>query len=224
MQRTAKPASGVKRSVIMALVHQFANPRGSLGNVVGWVMAYSSSNRQRNEWAVSLLDVQPADRVLEIGFGPGLAIAEVSRRIGPEGHVYGVDRSDVMLRHATRRNAAAIQAGLVTLVRASVENLPPVVDGPFDVIFAVNSAGIWPAPAERLKDLGRRLGPGGRLAIVSQPRHPGATRDPSLAAREKSELLTSAGLTPVRAESLDLDPPVVCVIAVNPTPSSQEQI
>lgn len=221
MQRTAEPASGVKRSLIMALVRQFAHPRGSLGNVAGWVMAYSSSNRQRNKWAVSLLDVKSADRVLEIGFGPGLAIAELSRRVGPGGHVYGVDKSDVMLRHATRRNTAAIQAGQVTLVRAPVENLPPVVDGPFDVIFAVNSAGIWPQPSERLRDLRRRLVPGGRLAVVSQPRHPGATRDPALAARERADLLRSAGLTPVRTESLGLDPPVVCVIAVNQAPSPQ---
>jgi SAM-dependent methyltransferase len=219
----AKSASAVKQSVIMALVRQFMNPRGSAGNVVGWVMAYSSSNRQRNRWAVSLLDVQPADQVLEVGFGPGLAIAELSRRVGPAGHVYGVDKSDVMLRQATRRNSAAIRAGQVTLVRAPVEDLPPVVDGPFNVILTVNSLGIWSAPVERLEDLRRRLVPGGRLAIVSQPRHPGATRDPSLAAREKADLLRAVGLTPVRTESLGLDPPVVCVIAVNQALASQRE-
>jgi ubiquinone/menaquinone biosynthesis C-methylase UbiE len=218
----AKSASAVKQSVIMALVRQFANPRGSMGNVVGWVMAHSASNRQRNRWAVSLLDVQPTDQVLEIGFGPGLAIAELSRRVGPAGHVYGVDKSDVMLRHATRRNAAAIRAGQITLVRAPAEDLPPVVDGPFDVILTVNSLGIWPDTIERLEDLRRRLVPGGRLAIVSQPRHPGATRDPSLAAREKADLLRAVGLTPARTECLGLDPPVVCVIAVNQASPAQE--
>lgn len=59
-------------------------------------MAHRRSNRRRNAWVVSLLDVQPADHVLEIGFGPGMAIAE-ARRIGPAGHVYGVDHSQVML-------------------------------------------------------------------------------------------------------------------------------
>jgi ubiquinone/menaquinone biosynthesis C-methylase UbiE len=59
--------------------------------------------------------VKPTDRVLEIGFGPRVAIAELSRRVGPEGHVYGVDHSEAMLRQATKRNIAAVQAGRVTL-------------------------------------------------------------------------------------------------------------
>ncbi|MDP4509511.1 class I SAM-dependent methyltransferase [Nonomuraea turcica] len=205
----------LKRS-ILALVRQFGHPRGTAGNVAGWVMAHRASNRQRNSWVVSLLDVRPTDRVLEIGFGPGLAIAELSRRVGPSGHVYGVDRSDVMLRQATKRNAAAVQAGRVTLTLGSVEQLPPALDGPFDIILAVNSLGFWTAPAERLDDLRRRLTPGGRIAIASQPRCPGATRSTSLeAARNITTLLQDAGFTKTRTEILDLGPPVVCVPAVN---------
>ena len=142
----------LKRAVISALVRQGGHPRGIAGSITGWVMGHRSSNRQRNSWVVSLLDVQPTERVLEIGFGPGLAIAELSRRIGPAGHVYGIDHSEVMLRQATRRNAAAIQAGRVTLTLGTVEQLPPALDGPFNVILAVNSLGFWPAPAERLAD------------------------------------------------------------------------
>jgi ubiquinone/menaquinone biosynthesis C-methylase UbiE len=182
-------------------------------------MAHRPSNRQRNSWVVSLLDVQPTDRVLEIGFGPGLAIAELNRRVGESGHVYGVDHSEVMLQQAARRNAAAIRAGRVTLTCAPIEELPPPLEGPFDAILAVNSLGFWTAPTERLDELRRRLTPGGRIAIASQPRCPGATRSTSLkAAREIEDLLGSAGFTHERTETLDLDPPVVCVIAVNPGP------
>jgi ubiquinone/menaquinone biosynthesis C-methylase UbiE len=179
-------------------------------------MAHRTSDRQRSSWAASLLDVLPTDRVLEIGFGPGLAIAELSRRVGPAGHVFGIDRSDVMLRHATRRNAAAIRAGRVTLTLGTVERLPPALDGPFDAILAINTLGFWTAPAKRLEDLRRRLMPGGRIAIASQPRCPGATRNTSLgAAREITDLLQAAGFTQLRTEILDLDPPVVCVLAVS---------
>jgi ubiquinone/menaquinone biosynthesis C-methylase UbiE len=118
-------------------------------------MVHRPSNRQRNRWVVSLLDVQPTDRVLEIGFGPGLAVAELSRRVGDAGHVDGIDHSEVMLRQATRRNAAAIAAGRVSLARASVEQLPPSLGGPFDAIFTVNSLGFWPAPTQRLDQLRR---------------------------------------------------------------------
>jgi ubiquinone/menaquinone biosynthesis C-methylase UbiE len=210
----------VKRAVIAAGVRQFGHPRGAAGHVAGWVMGHRTSNRERNRWVASLLDVQPTDRVLEIGFGPGIAIAELSRRVGPSGHVYGIDRSDVMLRQATRRNAAAIRAGGVTLTRGTVDELPPALDGPFDAIFAVNSLGFWTAPAERLEELRRRLTPGGRIAIASQPRCPGATRETTLeAAREITDLLGVAGFAQMRTETLDLDPPVACVIAVNLDPS-----
>jgi SAM-dependent methyltransferase len=206
----------VKRAIIAAVVGQFGHPRGTAGQVAGWVMAHRSSNRRRNSWVVSLLDARPTDRVLEIGFGPGLAIAELSRRIGDSGHVYGIDHSDVMVRQAARRNAAAIRAGRVRLSRASVDELPPALGGPFDAILAVNSLGFWPAPANRLQELRRRLTPGGRIAVASQPRCPGATRSTSLTAARKIEhLLQDAGFTQMTTQTLDLDPPVVCVLAVN---------
>jgi len=157
MARHREQAMAVKRAVIAAIVGQFGHPQGTAGSVAGWVMAHRPSNRQRNSWVVSLLDVQPTDRVLEIGFGPGLAIAELSRRVGDSGHVYGIDHSEVMLRLATRRNASAIAAGRVTLSRASVDQLPPSLGGPFDAILTVNSLGFWPAPTERLEELRRRL-------------------------------------------------------------------
>jgi ubiquinone/menaquinone biosynthesis C-methylase UbiE len=178
-------------------------------------MAHRPSNRQRSTWVVSLLDVQPADQILEIGFGPGVAVARLVR--AGAGHVYGLDHSGVMLRHASRRNAAAIRAGRVTLINASVDQLPPALDGPFDAILAINSLGFWPAPAERLAELGRRLAIGGRIAIASQPRCPGATADTTRsAAREIENLLTDAGFTQLRTEFLPLDPPVACVLAASP--------
>jgi SAM-dependent methyltransferase len=125
-----------------------------------------------------------------------------------------------MLRQATRRNASAIAAGRVTLTRASVDQLPPSLGGPFDAILTINSLGFWPAPTQRLQELRRRLTPGGRIAIASQPRCPGATASTSRgAAREIQALLQAAGYTKTGIETLDLDPPVVCVLAVNPGPA-----
>ncbi|WP_433174740.1 class I SAM-dependent methyltransferase [Actinoallomurus sp. CA-150999] len=219
---TAAVEYGVGRAGIVAVraldrdvIGQAHQPRGAAGRVNGWVFAHRPSNRQRNRWVVSLLDVRPDDKVLEIGFGPGVAVAELAR--AGAGHVYGIDHSDVMLRQASRRNAAAIRAGRVSLIRASVDRLPPALDGPFDAILAVNSLGFWPAPAERLAELRRRLAPAGRLAIVSQPRCHGATADTSRnAAREIEDLLGSAGFTQMSTETLPLSPPVICVLATGP--------
>ena len=223
---TAAVEYGVARAglaAVRALDHdvigQAHHPRGAAGCVTGWEMAHRPSNRQRSGWVVSLLDVQPADRVLEIGFGPGLTVAELAR--AGAGHVYGIDHSGVMLRQASRRNAAAIRAGRVTLIRASADQIPRALDGSFDAILAINSLAFWPAPAERLAELRRRLAPGGRMAIASQPRCPGATADTSRsAAHEIEDLLRAAGFTHLSTQTLPLSPPVACVLAARPAPDT----
>ena len=205
----------VVRALDRDVIGQGHRPHGAAGSATGWVFAHRPSNRQRNRWVVSLLGVQPADRVLEIGFGPGVAVAELVR--SGAGHVYGADHSDVMLRQASRRNAAAIRAGRVTLVNAPADRLPAALDGPFAAILALNSLGFWPAPAECLAALRRRLTPGGRIAIASQPRCPGATADTSRsAARDIEDLLTAVGFTHLSTEVLPLSPPVACVLATSP--------
>jgi len=211
-----RTGTDLKQRVISALVSQAGRPRGAVGHLEGWLFAYRGSNRKRNRWAVGLLEVRPTDRVLEIGFGPGIAIAELAR-CATHGQVYGVDHSEVMVRQASRRNAAAVRAGRVHLTRASAERLPSFGE-PLDAILAVNSLGFWPDPEQRLRELRALLRPAGRIALVSQPRCPGATRDTTdLAAQELADLLTRAGFVDLRDERLDLDPPVTCVLAVRPT-------
>jgi SAM-dependent methyltransferase len=179
-------------------------------------MALRPSNRRRNRWAVSLMDVQPTDRVLEIGFGPGIAIREIALRAS-RGQVVGIDRSSVMCAQAARRNAAAIRAGRVALRTASIDDLPGC-DRPFDKILAVNNMGMWPEPALRLKELAGHLRGGGLVSIVSQPRCPGATAETTAAAgRQIVEALQSAGFVAIRVETLDLKPPVACVIGSVPS-------
>lgn len=204
-----------KQKLAMAIRSQFMRPRGFVGWLVGWEMALRSSNRQRNVWAVGLLGVEPSDRVLEIGFGPGIAIRELSHR-ATHGFVCGVDHSEVMVRQATRRNADAVRAGRVALRCGSAEHLP-AIEEPFDKVLAVNNLGMWREPDERLKEIHRLMRPGGRIAIVSQPRCPGATAETTVAAgREIAARLTEAGFTRIRSDTLALKPPVVCVIGEVP--------
>jgi SAM-dependent methyltransferase len=205
----------VKQRVGRRVVSQFMHPRGFPGRLVGWEMALRPSNRKRNVWAVELLDVQPSDRVLEIGFGPGIAIREIARR-ATRGQVVGIDRSAVMRGQAARRNAAAIRVGRVSLTVASIDD-PPAFGPPFDKILAVNNMTMWPEPALRLTELAGVLCSGGLIAIVSQPRCPGATAETTAAsAGQIVEVLEGAGFVSIRVETLDLKPPVACVIGTAP--------
>jgi ubiquinone/menaquinone biosynthesis C-methylase UbiE len=202
----------VQRRVLRHVVGQFMRPHGVGGHVTGWVMAHRRSNRRRSHWVVSLLDVQPGDRILEIGFGPGVAVQDLAAR-ATRGTVSGIDHSALMARLARRRNAAAVRAGRVDLRVASVAALPDF-GGPIDTILAINSIGFWEDPVTRLEELRACLRPGGRIAIASQPRCPGATEATSAqAAREIEEMLLRAGFDNPRVETLALVPPAVCVIA-----------
>jgi len=101
-------------SIRQQLVRQFRQPEGVLGSLAGVIMSSRPSNVSRNQWTVDLLDLQPQDRVLEIGFGPGIGIQRAALLVS-EGLVIGIDHSEVMLRQASKRNAAAIAQGRVEL-------------------------------------------------------------------------------------------------------------
>jgi len=201
------------------VVSQFNCPRGPAGRLAGWEMALRPSNRRRNRWAVALLGVGPADRVLEIGFGPGIAIGEAARR-ATCGRVVGIDHSPEMVRHATRRNAAAVHDGRVELHQAAADGLPSF-DSAFDKVLIVNSLGFWPRPVDHLIEIRSLMRRGGVIAIVSQPRCPGAASEHTdRAEREIRQQLLDAGFDDIRSERLDLNPPVTCVLATRPADPS----
>ncbi len=207
------------RSLRQELAGQFKRPTGSLGRVAGWIMTRRSSNRERNLWTVSLLKLRPRDRVLEIGFGPGLAIAEAAHH-AREGKVIGIDYSDVMLRMASNRNQDTIHTGQVELYCTSVAELqdPAML---FDAIFSVNCMTFWSDPVETCAALLGMLEPGGTLAITHQPRRPGANEDDVTRSIDEIEaLFRTVGLEGIRHERLELEPvAAVCVLGRRPKPS-----
>ncbi len=178
---------------------QFGRPSGLWGEVVGRIMARTRSNLERTRWTLDLLDLKPDDRVLEIGFGPGLAI-ELASGIASRGVVAGIDHSDVMLRHAARRNAQAIWSGHVVLKQASAAD-PPEFDQPFDKIFTINSIHFWERPVDTLRRLRAQLTPGGLIAVTIQPRSQKSTDQTTRAIGEELVAkLAEAGFARCRLE------------------------
>jgi ubiquinone/menaquinone biosynthesis C-methylase UbiE len=178
-------------------------------------MATRPKNRERNLWTIGLLDIQRDDRVLEIGFGPGVAIRALSKIVSA-GLVAGIDHSEVMVRQAQNRNAAAIREGRVDVRLGSVSSLP-AFDELFDKCFAINTIQFWDERVERLKGLRRLLKPGGLIAITEEPRFSGATDESAQEiGQEFVAALTKAGFSQVRLETKQMKPvSAVCVLGIN---------
>jgi len=110
---------------------------------------------ERVLWAVETLAVEPDDRLLEIGCGPGVAISLIAERLGA-GTITAIDRSAVAVERARWRNAAHVESGLATIRRAALKELEPAGER-FDKIFAVNVNVFWVRETGPELELIRRL-------------------------------------------------------------------
>jgi ubiquinone/menaquinone biosynthesis C-methylase UbiE len=198
-----------------AIVRQFGKPSGPLGLLVGLIMRLRPSNRVRNSRTLGLLDLRAEDRILEVGFGPGIAVARAAELV-TTGKVVGIDHSALMLRQARRRNAKAIRAGRVELLLGSADALPRF-EGRFDKVMAVNVYMFWKDPVSVLRGLRQVMNPGGVVALTLQPRNRGATtNDTRLAAERMTASLLAAGFGEVRTEILEMTPvAAACVLGRN---------
>jgi ubiquinone/menaquinone biosynthesis C-methylase UbiE len=208
--RSSKPETSGGR-FLAALYGQFRKPTGFLGWVAGWIMGHRPSNVKRNRWTIDLLNIEETDHVLEIGFGPGLSIASAAR-LARQGRVVGIDHSVLMLRTATRRNQAAIEAGRVELKLGGLELLPALGET-FDKAFSVNVAQFVDR-REALQTIRSVLKPGGVVATTYQPRHRGARpEDADAFARKLSNQMHDLGFRDIAIKRLDLKPlPAICVL------------
>lgn len=195
------------------LLKYFARPNGLAGALTGRMMAGRRMNHQRNLWAVMLLDPRPGDRVLEVGFGPGMCLELFAGLVGT-GVVCGVDPSAVMLAQAERRNRRAVEQGRVRLFEGAADNLPDMGMS-FNKVAVVNSYQFWGNGPEGLANLKQYMEPGGAIAIVAQPM---LTGDAAGEQRRLSQMISNdvseAGFVGVQLHDKDIKPnPAICVIA-----------
>lgn len=143
------------------LMSQFARPHGLLAGVFAAVM--NGGNRQVNLRSLEALEVEPGQRVLEVGFGGGATLETLIREKGC-GYVGGLDASPEMVRAAGRRFAPSIADGRMAVRQGTVEQMP-WPDGEFDRALSVNSMFYWPDPARGAREIRRVLRPGGILVL-----------------------------------------------------------
>lgn len=137
-------------------------PHGLLGQLVGEKMV--RQHRPETEWTVGLLDLQPDDRVLELGCGAGRGLALAARAIGG-GMTLGMDLSPTMLRAADRRTRRAGQGDRVSLLRGNLERLP-FADRSLDKLWSIHTFYFWSDPEAVSAELLRVLAPGGMIVAT----------------------------------------------------------
>ncbi|MGJ6967474.1 class I SAM-dependent methyltransferase [Streptosporangium sp. G11] len=161
---------------------------------------------ERLAWAVKTLAVDPADRVLEIGCGRGVAVDLVCDRL-VDGTITAVDRSEKAIDAARRRNARNVAAGKAVLSVAALED-GAFEDDSFDKIFAVNVNLFWSrSPAKEMELLKRWPAPGGGLYLFYEP--PGAGRAREIAEKCPRRRRARSGRHRAGESSLDAGTPGV---------------
>ena len=147
------------------IARQGRRPTGLLGEVVGRIMAQETA--AANSIALDLLDLQPGDQVLEVGFGHGRSLAAAAAKVA-DGFVAGIDHSEVMLRIARSRNACLLRSGRMQLTLGDSERIPHP-DGRFNKVLAVHTIYFWSDAQRQIEEIGRVMSNGGRLVLGYRP-------------------------------------------------------
>jgi SAM-dependent methyltransferase len=174
------------------------------------VHSLASKASERFVWAVDTLALDPADSVLEVGCGHGVAVSLVCERL-TNGRITAIDRSEKMIAMAARRNRVHVARGRAVLKTAALEQAD-LGDERFDKVFAFNVAPFWLQPEEALGVVRRHLAPDGAFYLFWDARHTQPDRARDLADQLSEKLrLADFSVTQVLVENLR-PVPAACVI------------
>lgn len=149
------------------------------GGFVDWWAATSRT--------LDRIGLQPGDRVLEVGPGPGRLLIPAARRVLPGGAVEGLDVQQGMVARLAKR-AAGVANLQVSLGDATRMPFPAAT---FDVVFLAMVLGEIPDRQAAIAECYRVLRPGGRLSITEM------IADPHFQSRAKvTQLTAAAGFAP----------------------------
>lgn len=149
----------------LMIARQGGRPSGLLGEIVVRVMAKETA--AENHLVLELLQLAPADKVLEIGCGHGDTLAKAAR-VARGGVLAGIDFSRLTHRHALRRHRALVTEGRLEFRLGSSDQLPFAAES-FNKAYAVHTIYFWTAPLDHLREARRVLRPDGRFVLGFRP-------------------------------------------------------
>jgi arsenite methyltransferase len=113
---------------------------------------------------VAHLDPKPGETVLDLGSGGGIDVFLAARRVGPTGHVIGVDMTPEMIAKARANAEKAGLTGVVEFREGRLESLP-VADASVDAVTSNCVINLVPDKAAVFREVARVLKPGGRMVV-----------------------------------------------------------
>jgi ubiquinone/menaquinone biosynthesis C-methylase UbiE len=120
--------------------------------------------RRMTRATLDRLEIQPGQRILEMGPGPGRLLIPAAQAVLPGGEAVGIDIQPGMI---DRLKARAEQAGVTNLQAILGDAIRPhVPEARFDLVFLGAALGEIPDRAAALRQCHRALKPGGVLAIT----------------------------------------------------------
>ena len=132
-----------------------------------WTELMDSQDRMLGplgEAAMAAADIAPGHRVIDIGCGCGTTTLDLAHRVGPSGHVLGVDISTPMLDRARQRAAReeSVSIDLQNCDAADYQFAPQS----FDRVFSRFGVMFFADPVTAFANIRAALKTGGRLAFV----------------------------------------------------------
>jgi ubiquinone/menaquinone biosynthesis C-methylase UbiE len=121
------------------------------------------ANAPMNRLALSCLRPSAQDHLLEIGFGGGNRIKQLSHKGLPD-QFTGLDLSSEAMRLCQKHYNPLIRQGRVNLHAANAATLP-FGPGQFNKICSINALYFWPRPVDVLTECRRVLSPNGTLYL-----------------------------------------------------------
>jgi ubiquinone/menaquinone biosynthesis C-methylase UbiE len=109
--------------------------------VMGFIEKSEKSLRKRS---LELLNLRKGDKVLEIGFGRGTALIEISKTVGVKGTVFGIDLTPEMIKISKQKlnNRGILN---VKLEEGDARNLP-YKNNYFDAVYISSTLELFDIP------------------------------------------------------------------------------
>jgi ubiquinone/menaquinone biosynthesis C-methylase UbiE len=164
-------------------------------SLIGWVLESPFYGRIiGTQKTLERIGLQPGQRVLEIGPGPGRLLIPVARKVLPGGTVVGIDIQARMLDRLKVRAKAANITNLTTILGDATQTIVP--EASFDVVYLAAALGEIPDRAAALAQCFRALKAGGLLSITEtqpDPHHQSRATVKRLAAEAGFQLKSIQG-------------------------------